>query len=177
MLKKGKSKMSKSFPNLKPGEVPAIQKEHMKTTAGEKKEIRRRHEEEVERKRLAELERQRQKKLRLEQERQRQLELARQREEVRRKQEALQQAAVAKTQRKRTKEIRLAQTKKELEEASKEKRVVCKAFYQLGGAHNIGYTLMPDHPEYSACKRVVDKVGRLYLLSIKLEQELQGGNY
>ena len=34
VLKKGKQNMSKSFPTLKPGEVPAIQKEHMKSERG-----------------------------------------------------------------------------------------------------------------------------------------------
>lgn len=65
ILALGKSKMDKAFPNLNPGEIPPIQKEHMKTTASEKREIRRREEEE---RRLA-LERERLERERLERER------------------------------------------------------------------------------------------------------------
>ena len=74
ILALGKSKMDKAFPNLNPGEIPPIQKEHMKTTASEKREIRRREEE---KRRLA-LERDRLERERLEQER-----LAREEEERR----------------------------------------------------------------------------------------------
>jgi conjugal transfer mating pair stabilization protein TraN len=56
LLSKGKNNMNKSFPNLNPGEIPDIQKDHMKTTAGEKRDIKRRDEEESERIRLAKIE-------------------------------------------------------------------------------------------------------------------------
>jgi len=56
LLSKGKKNANKSFPNLALGEIPDIQKEHMKTTAGEKRDIRRRAEEEAERIRLAKIE-------------------------------------------------------------------------------------------------------------------------
>ncbi len=46
LLSKGKSNANKSFPTLKPGEIPPIQQEHMATSSHEKREIRRRAEEE-----------------------------------------------------------------------------------------------------------------------------------
>lgn len=54
-LSKGKSKMDKAFPTLNPGEIPDIQKEHMKTTSGEKREIRKRNNAEEKQKPLAKL--------------------------------------------------------------------------------------------------------------------------
>jgi conjugal transfer mating pair stabilization protein TraN len=92
LLSKGKNNANKSFPNLTPGEIPDIQKEHMKTTAQEKRDIRRRAEEEAERTRLAKLEAERLEKerlARLERERlerlekERLAEIARKKEEVR----------------------------------------------------------------------------------------------
>ena len=65
LLTKGKKNANKSFPNLAPGEIPDIQKEHMKTTAEEKRDIRRRAEEEAERIRLAKIEAERLEKERL----------------------------------------------------------------------------------------------------------------
>lgn len=63
LLSKGKSNANKSFPILKPGEIPPIQKEHMATSTAEKREIRRRKEEEearrLELERLAKLEEER----------------------------------------------------------------------------------------------------------------------
>jgi|GEM_PF-2884897 len=60
LLTKGRSNANKSFPTLKPGEIPPIQKEHMATSAAEKREIRRRAEAEearrIEAERLAKLE-------------------------------------------------------------------------------------------------------------------------
>lgn len=56
LLSKGKKNANKSFPNLSPSEIPDIQKEHMKTTAQEKRDIKRRAEEEAERICLAKIE-------------------------------------------------------------------------------------------------------------------------
>ena len=68
LLNKGKKNMHKSFPTLTPGEIPAIQKEHMKTNPEEKREIRRKskaEQERLEKERLAKLEAERLEKERL----------------------------------------------------------------------------------------------------------------
>lgn len=127
MLKQGRSKMNKSFPSLRPGEVPAIQQEHMKTNAEEKREIRRRAEEEArrkERERLAELERQRLAKLEAERLERERLEAERKRlaEEERRRKLAAQRPV-----------------KTEAECAATHRQFVVNAKYQLDQALATGY--------------------------------------
>ena len=63
MLTKGKGNKNKSFPSLTGG-IPEIQKEHMKTTASEKREIKRKAEQ-LEVERLAKIEAERLEKIRL----------------------------------------------------------------------------------------------------------------
>jgi regulator of protease activity HflC (stomatin/prohibitin superfamily) len=73
LLSKGKSNANKSFPVLRPGEIPPIQKEHMATSTEEKREIKRRAEAEearrIEAERLAKLEAERLERERIERER------------------------------------------------------------------------------------------------------------
>lgn len=99
LLSKGKKNANKSFPNLLPGEIPDIQKEHMKTTAEEKRDIRRRAEEEAERIRLAKIEAERleaERLVRLERERLQRIEDARLAEIARKKELARQKELTAK---------------------------------------------------------------------------------
>ena len=130
LLSKGKNNANKSFPNLTPGEIPDIQKEHMKTTAQEKRDIRRRAEEEAERARLAKLEAERLEKerlARLERERlerlekERLAEIARKKEEVRLRElakleaEKREKARLAYLEYQRQEQQRLAQRRQDLQ--------------------------------------------------------------
>lgn len=92
LLDKG-NKNKKSFPDLKAGEIPAIQKEHMKTSGAEKREIRKREKQErldKIRREKEEKERKEREAERLERERVQRLEAERAFEEQRQENERLQ---------------------------------------------------------------------------------------